>query len=100
MGPLREVVLVILAALLACTTTTGDGPFERASAAMAKGDMAAVDAEIAALGDPLSQDMLRVRLAAVEPQKGAHFCAAVTTEYGKAKCQQVLGRPHLQSIKP
>jgi len=93
------VVVVILAVLFACSTTD-DGAFERASAAMAKGDMAAVDAEIAALGDPLSQDMLRVRLAAVEPQKGAHFCAAVTTEYAKAKCQQVLGRPHLQSIKP
>jgi len=99
-GPLREVVVVILAFVLACTTARDDGPFDRASAALRQGDMATVDKEIAAVADPVEKDLLRVRLAAVDPQRAAALCAATTTEYAKAKCHQVLGRPHLQSVKP
>lgn len=99
MGPLREVVLVIFALLFACTTSD-EGPFERASAAMAKGDMKAVDAEIAALSTPYERDILRLRLATHDPKHGAHLCEGVTSPSEAAKCTQVVGRPHLQQVKP
>lgn len=100
MGTLREVVIVILALLVACSAALDEGAFTRARDAMAKGDMAAVEAEIGALPDPMARDMLRVQLATVNPARGATLCQGVTTPYGKSKCQEVIGRPHLQSIKP
>ena len=65
---------------------------------MSSADPSALDAEINASGDVLSRDLLRVRLAAVNPSLGGRLCAEVTTVAAQEKCQQVIGRPHLQGI--
>lgn len=75
-----------------------DCHFERAQVALDSSDPTALDAAIAAAGDPLEQDLLRVRLAAIRPAQGAKLCAGVTTAAAKEKCQQVVGRPHLQGV--
>lgn len=75
-----------------------DCHFERAQVALDNPDPAALEAAIAAAGDPLEQDLLRVRLAAIRPSQGAKLCEGVTTTGAREKCQQVIGRPHLQGV--
>lgn len=91
---------MILVLLLACEAHVDEARVARAAAALEKGDMVAAEAEITAVEDPVVRDMMRLALAADHPQRASELCAATTTAYGKEKCQQVLGRPHLQSVKP
>ena len=47
--------------------------------------------------EPLeSQDLLLLTLAIRNPTKAGQFCKQVRSEAAKEKCQQVIGRPHLQ----
>ncbi len=87
---------MIFALLFACPAPA-DG-FTRALTALEAGDHAAVKAEIHALDDPLARDMLRLRLAEAVPSAGGRLCPEMTTTYGKEKCSQVVGRPHLQGV--
>jgi hypothetical protein len=57
-----------------------------------------METEIATVTDPLEQDVLRLRLATEHPSLAASMCPAMTTAVGKEKCQQVIGRPHLQGV--
>lgn len=75
-----------------------DCHFERAKLAVENPDPALLDAAINASGDALARDLLRVRLATIHPHLGARLCADVTTIAAREKCQQVIGRPHLQGV--
>lgn len=75
-----------------------DCHFERAQLALDNPDPAVLAAAIAAAGEPIEQDLLRVRLAAIRPALGPKLCAEVTTPAAREKCQQVVGRPHLQGV--
>ena len=47
--------------------------------------------------EPLeSQDLLLLTLAIRNPTNAGQFCKQVRTKSAKEKCQQVIGRPHLQ----
>ena len=85
--------------LLACTCDA-DCRFDRALAALGRGDEAAMRAEIDTLSDPVQRDLLRLRVATTEPARAGQLCAEVTTDFAREKCQQVLGRPHLQGAPP
>jgi hypothetical protein len=85
---------VILGLLLACSGN--ESRREAALDALRRGDVAAVQAEIAALDAPFARDTLRLELLAAEPREGGRFCPEMETTYGKEKCTQVIGRPHLQ----
>ena len=62
-------------------------------------DAAALKKTLAAIDDPLSRDLLLLRLAIAAPTEGARLCMQVSTEGAKQKCQQVLGRPHLGTTR-
>ena len=47
-----------------------------------------------------TQDLLLLTLAIRNPSEAGKFCKKVSTESAKEKCQQVIGRPHLQLSKP
>ena len=47
-----------------------------------------------------TQDLLLLTLAIRNPSEAGRFCKKVTTDAAKEKCQQVIGRPHLQLSKP
>ncbi|MBM4390333.1 MAG: hypothetical protein FJ090_04355 [Deltaproteobacteria bacterium] len=85
--------------LLACTCDA-DCRFDKALAALRSGDEAAMRAEIEAVSDPLQRDLVRLRVATVEPARAGKLCTEVTTDFAREKCQQVLGRPHLQGAPP
>ena len=85
---------VILALLLGCDPCDADCRFMRARATFGKDDAATL-AEIAAVDDPVERDMVRLRLAAIDPTRGGFLCRDASTDYGKARCEQVVGRPHL-----
>jgi len=59
-------------------------------------DPRALEQVLAAIPEPLSKDLVLVRLAFDAPGSSARFCAAVTTDVGRQRCQQITGRPHLQ----
>lgn len=63
------------------------------------GDPAALDAALDTIEDPASRDLLLLRLAIADPPQAAGLCKRVVTEGAKARCAQVLGRPHLQSTR-
>ncbi len=46
------------------------------------------------------QDLLLLTLAVRNPQKANTFCKKVRSQTAKEKCQQVIGRPHLQLSEP
>lgn len=60
------------------------------------GDPTALEGALRTLEDPLSRDLLLVRLAFDAPTSSAKFCSRVTTDVGKQRCQQIIGRPHLR----
>lgn len=60
------------------------------------GDRAAFDAGLAALSDPASRDLVRLRIAIDDPA-GAALCEEVETAQGREKCDRILGRPHLRA---
>lgn len=66
----------------------------RARERLAESPEAAV-AELRQIEDPTERDLALLELAAEDPTRGALVCAEVTTPYGKEKCSQVVGRPHL-----
>ena len=47
-----------------------------------------------------TQDLLLLTLAIRNPAEAGRFCKKVHTVPAKEKCQQVIGRPHLQLSKP
>lgn len=53
-----------------------------------------------ALEDPVSRDLVRLRLAVGSPHRAGSLCREVETPDARAKCQQVLGRPHLRAPRP
>ncbi len=59
-------------------------------------DAAALARVLEAIPDPLSRDLVLVRLAFDAPGSSARLCAGVTTDVGRQRCQQIVGRPHLQ----
>lgn len=59
-------------------------------------DPRALERVIAEIPEPLSKDLVLVRLAFDAPGSSARFCAGVTTDVGRQRCQQITGRPHLQ----
>ncbi len=61
-------------------------------------DPAMLDAALASLeGDPLSRDLLLLRLTVHDPVKFGDLCRSVDTEAARTRCRQVLGRPHLRT---
>ncbi len=70
--------------------------FERVSALFEAGDPG-WEAALQAVPSPSSRDLVRLRLAIIDPQKGPVICGAVETDDARARCQQVVGRPHLAS---
>ncbi len=70
--------------------------FERVSALFDAGD-AGWKEQLAAIPSAASRDLVRLRLAVVQPQQGPAICAEVETESAKERCRQVVGRPHLAS---
>ena len=75
-------------------TQLEDCRFEEAKKVSA--DPTALDAALGAIADPLSRDLVLVRLAFDTPSSAAQFCGKVTTAVGKQRCQQIIGRPHLR----
>lgn len=63
------------------------------------GDPPSLDAALASIDDPGSRDLLLLRLAIADPKRAGALCKRVATEGAKARCRQVLGRPHLQSTR-
>ena len=57
-------------------------------------DRTTFDARIATL-EPVSRDLLLVRLAFQQPHHAAWLCERVTTAEGLKRCERILGRPHL-----
>jgi len=61
------------------------------------GDIAAFEAALGGIEDPLARDLVRLRLAIDDPSRADRLCGRVETASGRGKCQQVLGRPHLRA---
>ncbi len=61
------------------------------------GDDVAFLAGLAQVDDPLSRDLVRLRLAVESPDRAGWLCEGVETENAQDKCRQVLGRPHLRA---
>ncbi len=53
--------------------------------------------QLAAVPTAASRDLVRLRLAIIEPQQGPAICAEVETDAARERCKQVVGRPHLAS---
>lgn len=102
---------LLILALLGCSRPPGlegcagirDGEtretcrFEEAKALAAAGRIDALTAGLATIEDPMARDLLVVRLVVDDTTLADRLCPAVTTEAGKQRCQQILGRPHLRS---
>ncbi len=89
---------MILALLFGCPDP--EPPLESALAALNRGDDAALQDQLDQLPNAITRDMLLLELATAEPQQGGRLCARITTDYGREKCQKVVGRPHLQGVGP
>lgn len=57
----------------------------------------ALNSALAVISDPGSHDLLLLRLAITRPDLGPQLCAKTLTAAAREKCQQVVGRPHLQT---
>ncbi len=105
-------ILVILALLLACggkPATLEDCAGVRDAVAredcylsmlhevFERGDDQAFLQGLSRVEDPISRDLVRLRLAVESPDRAGWLCEGVETENARAKCQQVLGRPHLRA---
>ena len=62
-------------------------------------DIDALETELSTLEEPGDRDMVLYRLAFNNPERATNFCARITTASFVEKCQQVLGRPHLGTIR-
>lgn len=94
MGPVRAVDPVIWLALACGTECDPACHLERAKALLVT-DPAAAIAEVRQIDDATERDLALLELAAADPTRGGLVCAEITTPYGKEKCAQVVGRPHL-----
>ena len=45
------------------------------------------------------KDLLLLSLAVENPQYSSELCKKIQTKPAKEKCQQVIGRPHLQAVQ-
>ena len=63
------------------------------------GDSDALDDAIAGIPEAMSRDLLLLRLAIADPPRAGRLCRKVETEGAVARCQQVLGRPHLSTTR-
>lgn len=102
--------LTMALALVGLGCQGGDGPcsdvrdavarencqFERVSALFEARDPG-WETALASIEQPASRDLVRLRLAILDPQRGPALCADVETADAQARCQQVVGRPHLAS---
>ncbi len=62
-------------------------------------DPPSLDAALARVNDSASRDLLLLRLAIADPKRAAALCTRVASTGAKERCRQVLGRPHLQSVR-
>lgn len=62
-----------------------------------QGDDQAFLQGLAQVDDPVSRDLVRLRLAVESPDRAGWLCEGVETDNARDKCQQVLGRPHLRA---
>ncbi len=104
-------VMVALILLLACTTPPGMAGCDTLRDTMKREECRfteakklaatpeALDAALVGL-DPTNRDLLLVRLAMDTPTSSAVLCGRVTTDIGRQRCQQILGRPHLRGQAP
>jgi hypothetical protein len=104
----RAAILAFIAPLAACDGDSGDCAslrddvarenclFERVSASFQAQDPK-WRRQLAAIASPDSRDLVRLRLAILDPQQGPTICAEVETASAKDRCQRVVGRPHLAS---
>jgi len=74
-----------------------DCHLEELATLFGEGDEAAFVEGLAALEDPLTRDLVRIRLAVDRPERSGWLCARVETEGARDKCRAVLGRPHLRA---
>lgn len=70
-------------------------PQATGKAAERKAFVATLDQALSDIPDPRSRDLLLLRLAIASPAAGGLLCTKVETQGARARCQQVLGRPHL-----
>lgn len=70
--------------------------FERAAALFSAGEEG-WRAQLEALPTASSRDLLRLRLAVLDPQRGPALCREAETAAALERCRQVAGRPHLAS---
>ena len=96
---------MILWALLACadpcwySLSRGECEFSQVKAAWERKDQAATETALQAIDDPLERELALVRLAILSPAEAPGLCKRVKLEVPRQKCQQILGRPHLQDVK-
>lgn len=62
-------------------------------------DKKALEAAMKQIDDPVSRDLILLRLAILAPTEAMSLCRHVETEGAQQKCQQVLGRPHLGTTR-
>jgi hypothetical protein len=91
--------LWLLACADPCALRWGSGKeecrFEQVKTAFVSEDTEAFNAALNEL-DPLTRDLARVRLAVLHPKEATRLCGEVREAVALQKCQQILGRPHLQ----
>ena len=87
-------------AALSAATDRENCRLELLEPVFAGGDEAAFDKAVAALEDPSSRDLVRLRIAIRDPARAHKLCLQVETDGAKEKCRQVLGRPHLRADRP
>ena len=85
-----------------CTTLSAQSEQEecrfRLIQPIAEDDTALTEA-LKQVPEGVSRDLLLLRLAIENPPRAARLCRRVSTEGAKTRCQQVLGRPHLQTTR-
>ena len=92
-------------ALLACADpcwysfSRGECQFAQVRQAWEQHDEAAMEAALQRIDDPLERELALVRLAILSPHEAPTLCGRVTQSVARQKCQQILGRPHLQDVK-
>jgi hypothetical protein len=95
----------MLLAFIACSNpcwysfSPGECRFSQVKAAWEQHDEAGTEAALQQISDPLERELALVRLAILSPSEAPQLCKRVTQAVAKQKCQQILGRPHLQDVK-
>jgi hypothetical protein len=64
------------------------------------GDLDALRAYIDGVPEPVTRDLLRLRLVASSPSLYQPLCEDVSTAGAKTRCRRVLDRPHLGDPRP